>query len=62
MTVYLRREPRDGHWQHGWDVAAYYDPQCTEPAHRWSEHKPRVNCRRVRFEGYCWRAVWLEDL
>lgn len=58
MTLYLRRERIAG--QEDCEVRAYYDPDCTEAAGP-LDGTPRVGAKRVRLQGYCWKAVWLPD-
>lgn len=47
------------------DVVAYRDRACTIPAARWNwfySNRPTRAFRRVTFNCYQWRAVWLPDL
>lgn len=75
LTLYLRREPttdsllleRAGYLPRAAhrDVAAYRDEACSIPAARWSwfaSSRPTRAYRRVMFNCYRWRAVWLADL
>lgn len=48
-----------------YDVVAYRDPACTVPAARWNwfySNRPTRAFKRVFFNCYRWRAVWLPPL
>lgn len=48
----------------GVDVLAYRTPECVRPVarwHWWADGKPTRRNRRVMFNCYAWRAVWLPE-
>lgn len=72
LPLYLRREPTTDPIlrEHAatvppaarFDVVAYRDAECTRRACRWSwfySNRPTRAYRRVSFNCYRWRAVWL---
>lgn len=69
LPLYLRREPTTDPLliQHGHadklDVVAYSDPECTQRKARWNwfTTPPTRANKRVMFNCWYWRVVWLDD-